>query len=370
MKTALYCLILSLFVSCVNTSESYRFYVLSSDENEENPIQLYAFDAGQSELKQVAAFSGVKGGNYLAISPDQKHLLATSHTSDKAGAGLVSYSIGEGGVLFKVGEMFSWEKGALACHVSFSGDQKQVYTANYSSGEAHVWGFDDQTLKPIKQSFVFEGSGPDESRQKGPHAHFMSEDPSGKYVYTVDLGTDKVMCFVKEDGELKPNPDQAFLLLHPGAGPRHLAFHPSGEQVYVLNELESSITSCALDTENGTLKPLNKVKMLPASFDGFSKAAAIRIHPSGKFVYASNRGFHSVSVYGISPDGSFELIEHEQEGINWPRDFQLTPDGKYLFCCNMKTNNFSVYKIETNGALTYTGIKSTISSPLCLNFLK
>lgn len=369
MKTIIFYLLFVFISLASNAKGNYTFYVLSSDENEADPIKLYEFNPETNKLKATAAFSGVHSANYFSISPDQKHLIVTSKSKDNTGAGFVTYSIGEDGVLFKVGEHFYPEEGAFPCHVSFSNNQKYVFGANYTGGKITVADFTNNKLQAISQSIQFEGKGFDPKRQKAPHAHFIKQNLSGEYVYAVDLGTDKIMNYQLLEGQLKENPKQAFLKMHPGAGPRHLAFHPDGTHVYVLNELESSITSCSLNPEDGTLKTLQTVKMLPDTFTGFSKAAAIRVHPTGKFIYGSNRGHHCISVYGLSPDGSFDLIEHEEQNVNWPRDFQLTPDGNFLFCCNMKTDNFSVYKVGENGKLTYLNVSENVSKPLCINFI-
>lgn len=369
MKTIILTLLIAIISFSCNAKENYTFYVLSSDVNEADPIKLYEFNPETKTLNAKAAFSGVYNANYFSISPDQKHMVVTSKAKDNSGAGFVTYSIGEDGVLFKVGEQFSAEKGAFPCYVSFSNDQIQVLGANYSGGNITLADFKNNKLQEIRQSIKFEGKGYDPKRQNAPHAHFICQSPDGEYVYAVDLGTDRIMNYKLQEGRLIENPKQASLKLHPGAGPRHLAFHPEGKHVYVLNELESSITSCALNPEDGILKALHTVKMLPDTFTGFSKAAAIRVHPNGKFIYGSNRGYHCISVYGLSPDGSFDLIEHEALNVNWPRDFQLTPDGKFLFCCNMKTDNFSVYQVADDGQLTYLNVSADVSKPLCINFI-
>lgn len=347
----------------------FTFFALSKDANEAQPIHLCKLSAGDGHIDIIKTFSGVKNANYFSISPDQKNLLVTSSSDGLDAGGMVQFFIDAKGYLQRQGDAFSVE--GAPCYVSFDVSGRYFFTANYGTGEIDVWPFASGQINEGYQTLKFEGSGPDKTRQEKPHAHYVHSDPSGKFVYAVDLGTDKVMNYVFMNGKLIPNGSQPFFKLKPGSGPRHLAFHAKEPLVYVLNELKSTVTACQLNEQTGDLKAFQTISMLPDTFSGFSKAAAIRIHPSGKFLYASNRGFHSIAVFRIDANGKLTLVELEDEEIDWPRDFQVSPDGKYVLVCNLNANDITVYEVdEKSGALNYTGTKSKISQPLCIDFVR
>jgi 6-phosphogluconolactonase len=265
-------------------------------------------------------------------------------------------------------------EGRGPCHISVHPSGKYVFTANYSSGTIAVHPVnEDGSLGEATDVKQHEGRGPDEERQEAAHAHFICADQQGKYVLAVDLGIDKVMNYVidKASGLLEPNPDQAFFQTAPGAGPRHLDFHPSGKYVYVLNELNGTLTACTYDPENGVMEELNTLSTLPDDFAGFNKSAAVRVHPNGKYVYASNRGdLNSISVFKILNDGSIELVQIQDKNINFPRDFNIDPSGTWLLAENQQGRSIEVFSIDqASGELIETGNKLEISQPTCIVFL-
>jgi 6-phosphogluconolactonase len=216
------------------------------------------------------------------------------------------------------------------------------------------------------------GRSVDPVRQAHAFAHSIITDPSNRFALVADLGLDKVFVyrFGARDGSLEPN-DPAFAAVAPGSGARHVRFHPSGKWVYVVNEMASTITGFDWVSDTGTLRELQTVSALPKGFAGTSAAAEIEVHPSGKFLYASNRGADCIAVFGVDQEtGRLSLVEHIPSGGKVPRNFALDPTGRWIVCTNQDSDNAVVFRIdEATGRLTPTGMPVTVPSPFCERFL-
>jgi 6-phosphogluconolactonase len=198
-------------------------------------------------------------------------------------------------------------------------------------------------------------------------------DPGQNYLLVPDLGTDKVMIYAFDaaSGLLTPNAPQAFLHLTPGSGPRHLDFHPDGRFLYVVNELNYSLTACRWDPSNGSLQEINTALTVEESHEGMKYPAAVRVHPNGKFVYASTRGENScISTFRIASDGSVERIQIMENVPFWPRDFNLDPSGEYLISAGERSNDIRLYTIDQeSGLLTETPGSLELPAPANIVFL-
>jgi 6-phosphogluconolactonase len=216
-----------------------------------------------------------------------------------------------------------------------------------------------------------EGSGPKE-QQKGPHAHCIILDRSERHAFVADLGIDKIMIYDYDGsrGKLTPN-KQPFAQLQAGAGPRHLTFHPNGDYLYAINELDSTLTSFKYDNDDGKLKHIETVSTLPIDFKGTSYCADVHIHQSGKFLYGSNRGHNSIVVFQIDRgNGKLKLVEHVWTQGDWPRNFAIDPYGRFLFVANQRSDNVVTFSIDQEtGHLELTRFFEEIPSPVCLKFL-
>jgi len=364
-------------VNTQNTSEKIKFYVGCSDWGLENPIVLCEMDLSTGAISKIDSFAGTKSASYIALSPDNKFLYSVNSESadpENMSQQVTSYSVDpESGGLKLLNSQSSEGRGP--CHISVHPSGKFVFTANYSSGTIAVFPVnEDGSLAEASDVEQHEGTtGPDEERQEAAHAHFIHADLQGRYVLAVDLGIDKVMNYVLDEGtgELEPNPNKAFFETRPGAGPRHLDFHPSGKFVYVLNELNGTLTACSYDSESGILEELNTLNNLPDDFSGFNKSAAVRVHPDGKFVYASNRGdMNSITAFGILEDGSIEAVHIQDKGINFPRDFNIDPSGTFMLVGNQHGKSIVVFRIDpSSGKMVETEHKLEISQPTCIVFL-
>lgn len=340
-------------------SQEYKFYALSNDGSNTEPVYLCKLDGVTGAISVIERFAGVVQGNYFALSNDNKSLLVTSKNKSNDEGGLVQYSINDDGSLVYVSEQL--KPGDLPCHVSVTPDSAYVLSANYADDEISLYTFTENELSEE----IDHINKADQSK-----GHYISTDPSGQFIHAVFLGQNKVFNYKIENNAFVENPDQASFSVPDGYGPRHMAFHPEKDFVYILNETHSSVTSCSYDSQTGALSEIQNISMLPDGYTGTSYAAAIKIHPNGNYLYASNRGHNSIAVYEITTEGSLDFIEHETTGINFPRDFGISPDGKYMIIANQKgTSVISLEIDESTGKLTNTGKFIAIQKPLAIKFL-
>jgi len=262
------------------------------------------------------------------------------------------------------------------CHVSVNPAGTHLFVANYAGGSAAVFPLREDGLVEPASSFVqherVSGARPD--RQESPHVHSINVDPAGNYALVADLGADSVYVyrFDSQSGSLTPA-ETPWFQTRPGAGPRHLAFHQVGacQLVYLINELDGTITALQFDPNFGTLTERQAVSTLPEGYAGSNTAAEVTVHPNGRFVYGSNRGHDSIAVYAVDLDtGSLAFVEHASSGGRHPRHFAIDPTGHFLVAANRDTDNVSVFRIDTAaGRLTPAPGTATISRPVCVRFV-
>lgn len=260
------------------------------------------------------------------------------------------------------------------CHVSVDGSGKTVLVANYGGGSVESLPVrPDGSLGPVGSFFQHEGSSIVPQRQAGPHGHCIVADAAGHYALACDLGLDKVIVYKlnRNKATLTTN-DPPFALLKPGAGPRHLAFHQNGKFVYVINELDCTLTVFTYDARHGTLAEIQNLSTLP---DGQVKksnysCAEVMVHPSGKFLYGSNRGHNSITLFRIDErTGKVTLMDNTPTGGRTPRNFNIDPSGRFLIAANQDSGNVVVFSIDSDtGHLTPTGQQLEIGSPVAVLF--
>lgn len=372
---------MALLIACSSSAsktdaqDPIHFFVGSSDGKLEHSIFLCSLDPLSGEFAVLDSFAGAVGPNYLTLSPVKDVLYCIDDYMADPTTGHMSvrsfHMNPENFKLTKLNRQSSAGKGP--CHVSCTSDGKYLFVANYGSGHSAALPLEeDGSIGKASSVMMGEGSGPVESRQKSPHAHMVMPDPGDKYLLVPDLGTDKVEIYAldKESGVLTPNPEQAFLKLEPGAGPRHLVFHPQGDFVYVVNELSSTVTACSFDAEKGKLNILHTVSTVSEDHEGAKYPAAIRISPDGKFLYASTRGENSkISVFKVEADGRIYRIQ-ETKVTNWPRDFNLHPSGKFLLAAGERSGIIELYHIDgESGKMTRAESELKLPAPGCILYL-
>ena len=328
-----------------------------------------SIELATGKLAKPTLVAEAQSPSFLEISPDGKHLYSVSR--GRGGGEVASFDIENmTGGLTRTADL---PGGEGPCHITVSPDGRSVLTADYSGGAAFSYHVDEKGVLASEASKIeFTGSGPNPKRQKAPYCHSATVSPDGRFAYFADLGTDRVMTFslAGETSVLTPA-DPPFAKLQPGAGPRHMTFSPDGKMAYVINELDSTMSVFTQNPETGALTEVQTITTLPADFEGTSKCAEVRVHPSGNFVYGSNRGFDSIAVYKVGgEDGKLSLVEHETEDIKWPRNFNITPDGKWCLIANAKGDNIRVFAVdEDTGELSATPHQIAVGKPMCIRFL-
>jgi 6-phosphogluconolactonase len=336
-------------------------------------IYAFRFNDSTGALTPLGLKAETASPSFLAASASGRVLYAVNEVDDykgeKAGS-VTSFAVdGATGSLASLGVEST--SGAAPCHVQCDKTGKFVAVANYTGGNIVIFpaGADGRLGASIA-THRGSGSGPNKARQQGPHAHQVVFDPSNRYLLEADLGIDQVLVyrFDAATGRLTPN-DPPSASVEPGAGPRHLAFHPNGRRVFVINELSSSITSFAWDGAKGTLRSLGTISTLPRDFAGQNSTAEIAVHPNGRFLYGSNRGHDSIAVFGIPADGPLVPVEHEPTRGKTPRNFTIDPTGKWLIAANQGSGTLAVFSIDQKtGALSATGPLASVGSPVCVLF--
>lgn len=332
-------------------------------------IYAWRFDDKNGSLKEIGLVGETENPSFLAISPDKRFLYAVNEVREGA---ITAFSIDRAsGKLTKLNSAPS--RGASPCHISVDKTGRTALVANYSSGTvAAVRIGADGKLGESSAFDQHKGTGPNEQRQKGPHAHSINLSANQKYALAADLGNDDVFIyrFNPNDGTLTAaQPPSAKTA--PGAGPRHSAIHPSQKFVFVINELDSTITTFAFDADNGMLKSTGTVSTLPADWKGTSYPAEIVVHPNGNFVYGSNRGHDSIAVFAVDKgSGKLTLVQHVLTGGKQPRNFTIDPSGRYLFAANQGSSNIKVFALDPkSGKLSETGKEISAPTPVCIRFL-
>ncbi len=363
-------LIISVLSVAGQQSETQKFYVGTFTSEGAKGIYLCGFDELTGEISLQQTFQGVDNPSFLKVSPDKKYLYVVNRAPkpvEPSGGFVSAYEIGKNGTLQFLNKQLS--HGADPCHVDVSPDGMLVAIANYGGGNTSMYPVaENGSLLPATSIIKNEGSSVNQSRQTKPFAHSIKFSPFGNQVFSADLGTDQLNIF-KVDGDKLVQPGQKFVKLEPGAGPRHFDFHPDGDAIFVINELNSTLT--ALRNTEGNWEKFQTVSTLPADFKETSFCADIHVSADGKYVYGSNRGHNSIAVFQV--DGSTKQLKPvgfvPVEG-NWPRNFAISPNGNYLLVANQRSGNITVFRInQQTGIPEFTGKQIQIPAPVCIEFL-
>jgi len=364
------------FVRAADAKELWAFFGTYTNNGRSKGIYCYKLDLASGKLTSVGVTEGIKNPSFLAIHPSGNFLYAVSEVNDadgKPGGAVTAFSLDrKTGELKKLNHQSS--EGAGPCYVATDKTGKVALTANYGSGSiASLPIKSDGSLEKAATAIQHEGSSVNKSRQEGPHAHSINVSPDNRFAVAADLGLDKLLVYKLDPakGTLAAN-DPAFTSTPPGSGPRHFAFHPSGRFAYNCNEILSSVTAHAYDVAKGSLTPIQTITTLPEETKGNS-TAEIQCHPSGKFVYCSNRGHDSLAIFTVDEKtGKLTAAGHQKTLGRTPRNFGIDPTGAYIIACNQNTDqeNVVAFKVDqSTGQLTQVGDKITVPSACCVKFL-
>jgi 6-phosphogluconolactonase len=349
-------------------SRELRVYVGTYTRGQSKGIYLCRLDLADGTLEPVGLAAEVANPSFLAVHPSRPLLYAVGEVSSFAGnrTGAVSaFSIDpQTGKLGLLNQQSS--QGAGPCHLVVDPTGRYVLVANYGGGSVACLPIQEDGRLGEATSFVqHEGSSVNPRRQQGPHAHSINLDAAGRFALVPDLGLDKILIyrFDAAAGKLLEG-DPPWARVAPGAGPRHLAFHPTRPYAYVINELDSTVTAFAYDAQRGRLDPLQTISTLPEDFEGDNTAAEVQVHPSGRFLYGSNRGHDSIAAFAVDTEtGKLTCVAHQSTQGN----FGIDPTGAYLLAANQTTDNIVVFRIDPKtGVLDPTGHSATTQSPVCV----
>jgi 6-phosphogluconolactonase len=347
----------------------YLVYVGTYTRETSKGIYAFRFDAATGKLAPLGLVAEVANPSFLAIHPNQRFLYAVSETG---GGSVAAYAVDRQSGKLTALNMVS-AKGGGPCHINVDKTGSTVAVANYGTGSVAAFPVGaDGRLGEASGFHQHEGSSVNPQRQKGPHAHSTDFSPDNRFLMSSDLGLDKVLVyrFDPKTSSITAN-DPAFVSVKPGSGPRHFAFHPSARFAYVINEIASTATAFTYDAVKGALTELQTLSTLPEGVTGDNSTAELEMHPSGKFLYGSNRGHNSIAVFAVDPKkGTLTLIQNASTQGGPPRNFAIDPTGKYLFAANQNTDTIVLFRIdEQNGKLTPAGETVQLDAPVCVRFV-
>jgi 6-phosphogluconolactonase len=352
-----------------------RVYVGTYTRGASRGIYVIGFDPSSGTWTSVPALAGQsENPSFLALHPSGRFLYAVNEVADFKGAktGAVSaFAVDLAtGHLTLVNQQPS--EGANPCHITIDAAGGHALVANYTSGTVAVLPIArDGGLGPASAVRRRSGSGPVRARQEGPHAHQIVLDASGRFAIWTDLGTDRVVVdrYTAGAGTLEPNePDGVGI--QPGSGPRHLAWHPAGRVLYLLNELSSTVSALRFDASRGALEVFQMVPARSAGASGQNSAAEITVSPDGRFLYTSNRGDDDIAVFAV--DGAtarLTPVAHVPTGGGTPRNFAIGPSGRWLVVANQGSSSIVVFRLDpATGVPAQAGPSVSVPVPVCVLF--
>ena len=362
--------------SAAEASEKYLVYVGTYTGGKSKGIYRFYLDMKTGKLTPAGVTEGIVNPSFLAIHPNCKYLYAVTEVGKikgKKSGGVAAFRIDpKDGSLTFLNDSLSG--GGGPCHLVVDHSGKTVLAANYGGGSVcSIPIGKDGKLEKAASVIQHKGSGADPRRQKGPHAHSINVDANNRFAFAADLGLDQVLVYRLNaaKGTLTAN-DPPFAKVPPGSGPRHFAFHPSGNFAYVINEMKLTVTTFAYDAKKGVLTPLQTITTVPKGIatKGFS-TAEVQVHPSGKFVYGSNRGHDTIAIFAVDQEkGTLTPVGHESTRGRTPRNFGIDPTGTFLLAANQTTGNLAVFRIDSKtGKLKLVGKPIEVPRPVCVKFL-
>lgn len=365
----LFVLIMNVLFSVAEGNDKQQFYVGTFTNGESKGIYLCEFNTETEEIQVKETFAGLDNPSFLKVSKDKNFLYVVCRAPKNVepGGGYVqAYKIGKGNKIQFLNKQIT--HGEDPCHVDVSQDGKYVAIANYGGGSTALYPVSENgLLEPTSSVIVNKGSSANENRQTKPHAHSIKFSPYDNQVFSADLGTDQLDIFLLQEGKLI-QPEQAFVKLKAGSGPRHFDFYPNDKVIFVINELNSTITS--FKSEDGQWKEFQTISTIPENFEGVNYCADIHVSADGKYLYGSNRGHNSIAAFEIDK----ETKELKTKGFvsvegDWPRNFSLSPSGEHLLVANQNSSNITVFRINReSGMPEFTGKQIKIPAPVCIEF--
>ncbi len=338
-------------------------------------IYVSRLDPATGRLSAPELAAETTNPSFLAIHPGERFIYAVGEVDDGQGKGngvVSAFAIeAKTGKLTLLNQQSSG--GGGPCHLAVDAKGKCVLTANYGAGSLAVLPIRaDGSLGAPTTTIQHTGSSVNPQRQAGPHAHFICPSPDNRFALACDLGLDRVIAYHLDAKVPKlTSANAGFATVAPGAGPRHLTFSPDGQFVYVINEMISSITAFRYSARTAAMTEVQTISTLPKDSSTTSYCAEIAMHPTGKFLYGSNRGHDSIAVFAVDQkSGKLTSLEHPSTQGRTPRHFAIDPTGRWLLAENQASDSVVVFSIDVvTGKLKPTGQTLPVGSPVCAVFV-
>ena len=364
-------LMLSAFSSTI-FAQSFTLYVGTYTGSGSKGIYAYRFNAATGKATFLNATDSIMNPSYLAIAPNKKFLFAVNETHGKDPGKVNAYAINQTtGKLSFINQQLTG--GDDPCYVAVHKSNNWLAVGNYSGGNTAVLKINaNGSLQPYAQLMQDSGKGTNPDRQEKPHVHATVFSPDNAFLFTPDLGLDKIMAYKFNQYSQKPltKGSPSFVATEGGSGPRHLTFHPNNRFAYLIEELAGMVS--AYKYNNGKLTFIQRIATHPADFKGNPGSADIHVSPDGKFLYASNRGDeNNISIFKIDPNSGRLLARGYQSVMGkTPRNFVIDPTGNFLLVANQNSDNVKIFKRnKVTGVLIATGNELQIPKPICLKWL-
>jgi len=370
----------------MNSTSSHFAYIGTYNPNGEGVYRVQV-DPANGALSAATLVSKVPNPAQLTLDAGGKTLYVASEVADFNGGkhgGITAYRVNPSdGGLTQLNQVDS--QGAGPVFLALTPDGRHLLVANYVSGSVAAFPVaTDGSLgaaSSVQQQQGPAGAGKPAaavegsfaiSDHNGPHAHMIASDPSGKFVFSTDLGLDRIYQwrFDAAGGQLTPNDPPWIAASSAGAGPRHFVFHPDGKTLLLVNEEASTLTSYRFDSQKGTLKQLHAVSTLPAGYKGTNFAAGLALSKDGGNLYVANRLHNSIAQFSVGAEGELKPVAETWTRGDYPRSLALSPDGRYLYALNQRSDNVTRFSVDpANGKLSFAEGYTPVGSPSQMVFL-
>ena len=366
-------LIVSLFLSFYCSAQNFYLLIGTYTQKGSKGMYVYRFNTTTGKAEWISNTDSAANPSFVIIAPDNKHVYAVNETGGKTPGTISSYAFDKyTGKLSFINQQPTG--GDAPCHLAITKDNKWITVANYTGGSLSAFAVNkDGSLNPYSQLIQHEGSSVNNKRQEKAHVHETVFSPAEDYLFTPDLGTDKVVVYKFNSASAKPLTPAAtpFVKINPGNGPRHITFHPNGKLAYVIEELSGTVE--AFNYANGKLTLTQTLATHPADFKGQPGSAEVELSPDGKFLYVSNRGEeNNIAIFSVNPvSGKLQWKGYQSTLGKAPRHFIMDPGGNYLLAANQDTDNIIIFKRnKQTGMLQETGNQIKVSMPVCVQLVK
>ncbi|NND07263.1 MAG: lactonase family protein [Saprospiraceae bacterium] len=363
-KTVSFYFLINLLIVSSMTAQGPKMIISSNAQESAHGLYVFDYHSSDGSLLLIHKTEVVTNSSYHNMHPKKSWLYSVANDQVRA----FVFDPNDGS-LSLINIESTVNKGPCYVYVDKSG--QFVLVANYGGGGIASFKIEnDGSLSSAISAIKHEGSSVDEKRQQAAHPHLIMTSPENKFALVPDLGMDQVVIY-RLDGKSGELNKHGSCTVAPGAGPRHLEFHPNNKYLYLLNELNSTVGAYQWSEEKGELQEIETYSALPEGFSDFSKAADIHLTSNGKYLYASNRGHNSLAAFKVHSDGTLEFIDHYDVKGDWPRNFFITPDDRFLFVANRRSDSVVQFAIDADtGVLSYKKTTHGIPGALCIKMVE